>query len=153
MSAFLRSRVSESLQLTWAAYDGKRLTFISTNTKTKKTRGVLVADRLRKGSMPTGRHGLNRMAASQGSDLIFPAVATNTTVGQLICDSGPSSKQRVCHQHESPFVREITRNDDGSGSKSADGAKFTGLKLAQLQRYVDVSESDEMAALALLGAG
>ena len=151
------SRVSETLSLTWNAYDGQRLTFIATTTKTKTTRAVLVAPRLkaiieayrdevasRTGELPRpgslmfpGRNPMESLTR-QAADLRLRAVVRTAGLPQGIS----------LHS----FRRSLATTMVQRGASLPTVQKFTGHKsLEQLRRYVDVSEADELAALALLG--
>ena len=155
---FTGSRVSESLQLTWSAYDGRRLTFIASNTKTKTTRGVLVAERLRQ-ELEAYRHSWieSHGREPKGSDLIFPGRRIEEPLTRQAADLRLRAIVKAAGLPSGislhSFRRSLATTMVQKGASLPTVQKFTGHRsLAQLQRYVDVSESDEIAALALLGA-
>ena len=140
---FTGSRVSESLQLTWAAYDGKRLTFISTNTKTKKTRGVLVADRLRK-ELDAYRKAWVESTGREpkGSDLIFPGRRNEEPLTRQAADLRLRAIVKAAGLPSGTSLHSLRSLATTMVQKGASlpTVQKSPARLAQLQRYVDVSE-------------
>lgn len=151
---FTGSRVTETLKLTWGAIHSDRIVFVKSTTKTRTTREPLIGARLRAevdrfrsawierhGKEPSsadivfaGRYGLGEAMARQTCDL-----ALRQTIKALGLPTGVSLHS---------FRRSLATTMVQSGTSLMTVARFTGhASLEQLRRYVDVSPSDELAAL------
>lgn len=157
---FTGSRISETLALRWGAIHSDRITFRSSDTKTRTTREPLVGPRLAVELQAYRQH----WAAEQGrsprsTDLVFPGRNPGEPLTRAAADAalrlacrglGPSFPSGVSLH---TFRRSLaTTMAQGGASLQTVARCFTGHQsLKQLQGYIDVTESDALAALALIG--
>jgi len=151
------SRISETLQLRWAAVHDDRITFCASTTKTRRTREPLMAAALRKEledfrdwweeAQRTRARGRSLLFPSPGSESVpmtRQAVdrALRLTVEQLDLPSGISLHS---------FRRSLATTMVQRGASLRTVQTFTGHRsLGQLQTYIDVSEKDQHEALLLI---
>lgn len=157
---FTGSRVTETLRLHWGAVHTDRLVFAAATTKTGKTREPMICSRL--------RHELEEYR--QRWEAKHSRQARN---GQLLFLSPGSETQPMTRQAADLALRKTLQALEGRipsgvslhsfrrslattmaqrGASMRTVQRFTGhASLGQLQNYIDVSESDEAAALRLIG--
>lgn len=154
------SRISETLALTWGAVHTDRLVFVARTTKTRRTRepvlGQALAVELQAYRLAwIGRHGREPVSR----DLLFPSpsrphepvtrAAADLALRQALRTLGPAFPSGVSLH---TFRRSLATLMAQSGASLMTVRKFTGHQsLSQLQAYIDVSEADQRAALALIG--
>jgi site-specific recombinase XerD len=151
---FTGSRVTETLKLTWAAIHTDRIVFVKATTKTKTTREPLVGDRLREELKRFLKHWIARHGREPvGKDILFAGrYGLAEAMTRQTCDA---ALRQTCKRLELPtgvslhsFRRSLATTMVQSGTSLMTVARFTGhASLEQLRRYVDVSPSDELAAL------
>lgn len=157
---FTGSRISETLALTWGAVHSDRVVFVASTTKTKRTREPLVGPRL-SGELEAYRA---QWAATHGrqprsGDLLFPSpnrpgeplsrAAADLALRRACEALGPGFPSGVSLHS---FRRSLATSMAQGGASLKTVARFTGhASLGQLQGYIDVAESEERAALALIG--
>lgn len=151
------SRISETLQLRWAAVHDDRITFCASTTKTRRTREPLMAPALRQElrhyrswweanhhTKATGRQLLFPSPGSESSPLTRQAVdrALRLTIERLELPTGISLHS---------FRRSLATTMAQRGASLRTVQSFTGHRsLGQLQAYIDVALEDQLAALELL---
>jgi len=155
---FTGSRVTETLRLTWGAIHSDRIVFVKATTKTRTTREPRLSERLadeaaRYRAQWIKRHGRE----PRPRDLVFPGrFGLGEPLTRQACDL---ALRQACQRSGLPtgislhtFRRSLATTMVQSGTSLMTVARFTGhASLEQLRRYVDVSPSDEMAALEAIG--
>ncbi|MEY3962882.1 MAG: hypothetical protein RLZZ106_137 [Cyanobacteriota bacterium] len=156
---FTGSRISETLALRWGAIHNDRITFRSSTTKTRTTREPRIGPRLALElaffrSSWVEAHGRQ----PRSTDLVFPGrnpgepltrAAADLALRQACQALGPDFPTGVSLHS---FRRSLATTMAQGGASLKTVARFTGHQsLQQLQGYIDVAESDELAALALVG--
>lgn len=157
---FTGSRISETLQLRWRAIHSDRLVFVCSTTKTKTTRSPLLGPRL-VAELEAYRQTwmLEQGHPPRPADLLFPSptrpgeplsrAAADLALRRTCEALGPNFPSGVSLHS---FRRSLATTMSQGGASLKTVARFTGHRsIGQLQAYIDVAESDERAALALVG--
>lgn len=156
---FTGSRISETLALRWGAIHSDRITFRCSTTKTRTTREPLVGERLA-AELQAYRHAwtLEHGHPPRSTDLLFPGrnpgepltrAAADLALRRACQALGPNFPSGVSLHS---FRRSLATTMSQGGASLKTVARFTGHRsIGQLQAYIDVAESDERAALALVG--
>jgi integrase/recombinase XerD len=157
---FTGSRVTETLRLHWGAIHSDRIVFEAATTKTKRTREPLIGERLRRELEAYHRHWEyqhNQLARNGHLLFLSPNSETQPLTRQAadfalrktllaLGDAIPSGVS--LHS----FRRSLATTMAQKGASLRTVQRFTGhASLGQLQNYIEVSESDEAAALELIG--
>ena len=151
------SRVSETLQLRWAAIHDDRIVFAAKTTKTKTTREPLIAPRLHQElEMYRGEWALRQGRLPGPHDWLFPGRWVNESLSRQAADKALRSALNGaglpsgCSLHT--FRRSLATTMANGGASLKTVCRFTGHRsLQQLSAYIDVSSADERAALDCLG--
>ena len=155
---FTGSRITETLRLTWGAVHSDRIVFVRSTTKTRTTRepklsGALAAALDQYRSEWRLAHGRD----PRPRDLLFPGRFSLSE--PMTRQSVDKAMRQALEQLNLPTGvslhtprRSLATTMAQSGASLVTVSKFTGhASLEQLRRYIDVSESDELAALAAIG--
>jgi integrase/recombinase XerD len=157
---FTGSRVTETLRLHWGAIHNDRIVFEAATTKTKRTREPLIGNRLRRELEEYRRHWEyqhNQLARNGHLLFLSPNSETQPLTRQAadfalrktllaLGDAIPSGVS--LHS----FRRSLATTMAQKGASLRTVQRFTGhASMGQLQNYIEVSESDEAAALGLIG--
>ena len=156
---FSGSRVTETLRLHWGAIHSDRIVFAAATTKTGRSREPLIGQRLRAELDDYRRHWeqLHGREARNGA-LLFPSPNSETqpmtrqaadlALRKTVKDLGARIASGVSLHS---FRRSLATTMAQRGASLRTVQRFTGhASLGQLQQYIDVSESDEAAALSLI---
>lgn len=157
---FTGSRTTETLRLHWGAIHSDRVVFAAPTTKTKQTREPLIGQRLRREldrfrTYWTLRH--QRQAVNGALLFISPGSLNQPITRQAADKALRRALQRLGSGFPTgvslhTFRRSLATTMAQGGASLRTVQRFTGhASLGQLQEYIDVSESDEAAALQLLG--
>lgn len=155
---FTGSRVSETLKLTWGAIHSDRIVFVRATTKTRTTREPRISPALA-AELRSWRHEWSKRyeCDPRPRDLVFPGrfnlkepmtrqaadKALRSVLDRLGLPSGCS-----LHTPRRSLATSMAQN----GVSLPTIARFTGhASLQQLQTYIDVDPTDELAALAAIG--
>lgn len=156
---FTGSRTTETLRLHWGAIHNDRIVFASATTKTRQTREPLIAPRLKIELERFRFHWVRRhqRQACNGALLFLSPGSTHQPITRQAADKalrttlqlmGPDFPSGVSLH---TFRRSLATTMAQRGASLRTVQRFTGhASLGQLQNYIDVSESDEAAALQLL---
>lgn len=156
---FTGSRISETLALRWEAIHSDRVTFRSSTTKTRTTREPLVGPRLAEELRAYREAWALQHGRQPGpKDLLFRGrtprqpltrAAADLALRRTCAALGPDFPSGVSLHS---FRRSLATTMSQAGASLKTVQRFTGHRsLGQLQAYIDVAESDERAALALVG--
>lgn len=156
---FSGSRITETLRLHWGAVHSDRLVFEAANTKTGRTREPLIGERLRVELARYRTHWEQKHGrVARNGALLFPSPNAETTpISRQAADLAlRKTLERLGNAIPSgvslhSFRRSLATTMAQNGASLRTVQRFTGhSSLGQLQNYIDVSESDEAAALKLI---
>jgi integrase len=157
---FTGSRVTETLRLTWGALHTDRIVFVRSTTKTKTTREPMIGAALAAELAQYRQHWSERHGRpARAQDLVFPGrygllepmtrQAADMALRQTLASIDPPLPSGIALH---TFRRSLATTMAQAGASLVTVARFTGhASLEQLRRYIDVSPSDELAALDAIG--
>lgn len=156
---FTGSRTTETLRLHWGAIHSDRVVFAAATTKTGQTREPLIAPRLQeelerfrfcweRRHQREARNGALLFLSPGTRDQPITRQAADKALRKALQRLGPDFPSGVSLH---TFRRSLATTMAQRGASLRTVQRFTGhASLGQLQNYIDVSESDEAAALQLL---
>ena len=157
---FTGSRVTETLHLHWGAIHNDRIVFEAATTKTKRTREPLVGERLHRELEKYRLHWeyMHNQQARNGHLLFLSPNSESQPITRQAADLalrktllglGDAIPSGVSLHS---FRRSLATTMAQKGASLRTVQRFTGhASVGQLQNYIEVSESDEVAALDLIG--
>ncbi len=157
---FSGSRVTETLQLHWGAIHSDRIVFEATTTKTKRTREPLMGERLR-AELDRYRQHWEQLHGREARNGALLFLSPNSETQPMTRQAADLALRKAIKAFGDGFPsgvslhsfrRSLATTMAQRGASLRTVQRFTGhASLGQLQQYIDVSESDEAAALELIG--